>query len=90
MVRLLAALPAALAALLLAAPAAFASGDHGEGLLGETNDQLVTNIGFILIAGIPLLVFLLSVLQWRLDKRKDERKKAAKARAGRQEWRGGW
>ena len=32
----------------------------------------------------------MSVLQWRLDKRKDRRKKAAKALSGVQQYRGGW
>jgi hypothetical protein len=36
------------------------------------------------------LIFLLSMLQHTLDKRKDRRKKAAKARAGSAEWSGGW
>jgi hypothetical protein len=32
----------------------------------------------------------MSLLQWRLDKRKEARKLAAKRRAGAAEWRGGW
>jgi hypothetical protein len=32
----------------------------------------------------------MSVLQWRLDKRKERRKSAAKARAARADLRGGW
>jgi hypothetical protein len=35
-------------------------------------------------------VFLLSMLQWSLDKRKDRRKAAAKARRARADLRGGW
>ena len=70
----------------------FAVGDHdaGEGWWGETNDKIVTNAGFILIGFSPLFIFFASLLQWRLDKRKDARKAAAKARASRPEWRGGW
>ncbi len=64
--------------------------DGGEGWFGETNDKAVTNAGFILIAFFPLFVLFASLLQWRLEKRKDARKAAAKAREGRQEWRGGW
>ena len=64
--------------------------DGGEGTYGLTNDKVVTNAGFLIIGGIPLLIFLLSLLQWRLDKRKDDRKKAAKGRATAQVWRGGW
>ncbi len=74
--------------LALAAPA-FAH-DGGEGWWGETNDRVVTNAGFLIIGGLPLLIFLLSLIQWRLDKRKDDRKRAAKARSGSPSWRGGW
>jgi len=79
----------ALALLALTAPAAVAH-DGGEGLWGETNDKVVTNAGFVLIAFFPLLVFTLSMIQWRLDKRKDARKRAAKARRARADLRGGW
>ena len=81
----------ALTALLLAltAPAALAH-DGGEGWWGETNDKVVTNAGFIIIAAFPLLIFLLSMLQHHLDKRKDARKHAAKARIARADQRGGW
>jgi preprotein translocase subunit SecG len=82
-----------LAALLLAvsAPAALAEGhDGGEGWWGETSDKIVTNAGFIIIAAFPLLILLLSLLQHHLDKRKDNRKRAAKARVARADQRGGW
>ena len=80
-----------LTAFLLAASAPVAAAhDGGEGLWGETNDKVVTNAGFVLIAAFPLLIFLLSMLQWRLDKRKDARKAADKARRARAEARGGW
>jgi hypothetical protein len=74
----------------LLAPVALAVEDHGEGLYGETDDKVVTNAGFILIVAFPLLILFLSLLQWKLDKRKDARKKAAKLRKARAEWRGGW
>jgi TRAP-type mannitol/chloroaromatic compound transport system permease small subunit len=64
--------------------------DGGEGTYGLTNDKVVTNAGFLIIGGLPLLIFILSLIQWRLDKRKEDRKKAAKARAGAPVWRGGW
>ena len=64
--------------------------DGGEGWWGETNDKIVTNYGFILIAFFPLLVLFASLIQWRLDKRKDARKKAEKARKLRADLRGGW
>ena len=78
------------ATLLLSAPMALAQGDGGEGLRGETNDKVVTNAGFILIAFFPLLIFVLSMIQRSLDKRKDRRKAAEKARKARADLRGGW
>ena len=77
--------------LALTAPVAFADvHDGGEGLWGETNDKVITNAGFVLIAFFPLFVLVMSLLQHRLDKRKDERKKAEKARKARADVRGGW
>ena len=78
-----------LAMLLIAAPAALAH-DGGEGWWGETNDKVITNAGFILIAFFPLFILFMSLLQWKLEKRKDARKKAAKARVARADVRGGW
>ncbi len=75
--------------LLVLAPAALAQ-LSGEGTYGETNDKVVTNAGFILIIFFPVLITVLSLVQWRLDKRKDQRKKAAKALGGDDRWRGGW
>ena len=71
------------------APGALAH-DGGEGWWGETNDQVITNAGFILIAFFPLLIFTMSMLQWRLERRKTARKQAAKARQARADLRGGW
>jgi preprotein translocase subunit SecG len=71
------------------APAALAH-DGGEGLWGETNDKVITNAGFVLIAFFPLFILCMSLLQWRLEKRKDARKAAAKARQARADVRGGW
>jgi len=72
------------------AQAALAADDHGEGLWGETDDKVVTNAGFIIIAFFPLFILFMSLLQGRLDKRKYARKAAAKARSQRPEWHGGW
>jgi len=78
-----------IALLAVSAPAALAH-DGGEGLWGETNDKVITNAGFILIAFFPLFILFASLLQWRLDKRKEARKRAAKARVARADARGGW
>jgi preprotein translocase subunit SecG len=85
-------LSVALVVLLVLAPAAFGVDrlDGGEGLYGETDDKVVTNTGFLLIAAFPLIILLMSLLQWRLDKRKAARKKAAKATAARGHARPGW
>lgn len=76
----------AITAVLVAAAPVLAH-DNGEGLYGETNDLVITNAGFILIVFFPLFIFFISLLQWRLEKRKDLRKAAAKARA---QTPGGW
>jgi hypothetical protein len=78
-----------LALLAVGAPAALAH-DGGEGWWGETNDKVITNAGFFLIAFFPVFVLLASMLQWQLDKRKERRKAAAKARSARADMRGGW
>jgi hypothetical protein len=76
---------------LLTAPVALA-GEHdgGEGLYGETNDKVTTIAGFILIAGFPILILILALIQTALDRRKDRRLAAAKARKARADLRGGW
>lgn len=73
----------------LHAPLAMAQ-NSGQGAIGEADDKVVTNAGFILIAFFPLFIFTMSMLQGRLEKRKDARKKAAKARGNSQVWKGGW
>jgi len=89
--RLLIALPAALLTLALVAPLALAGPhDGGQGWVGETNDKLVTNFGFILIAFFPAFILFMSIVQWRLDKRKYARKAAANVRAKDAVWKGGW
>jgi hypothetical protein len=79
----------ALTTVLVLAPAALAH-DGGEGLWGETNDKVVTNAGFILIAFFPLFIFAMSMLQGSLDRRKERRKAAHKALAREDRVRGGW
>jgi hypothetical protein len=78
--------------LALSGPAALAASgnDGGEGLWGETNDKVITNAGFFLIGFFPLFVFAMSMIMWFLDRRKDRRKAAEKARRARADTRGGW
>ena len=76
--------------LLTLAPAAFAHAPGGQGWYGETNDKVITNAMFITIAFIPTLILVLSLIQWRLEKRKHAKMDAAKRRAANVDWRGGW
>jgi hypothetical protein len=88
--RLLAkAAPLALLLMLTLSATAFASND-GRGFYGATDDKVVTDAGFIVIVFFPTFVFLMSKLQGHLEKRKDARKKAAKAQLGNAYLRGGW
>jgi len=75
--------------LALMAPVAFAQ-NSGEGSVGAVDDKDVTNSGFLLIAAFPVFILLMSLLQWRLDKRKNDRKAAVKAAGGDHRWTGGW
>jgi hypothetical protein len=74
---------------LVLAPAADATND-GRGFYGATNDKVVTNTGFLLILFFPILVFVLTMIQIRLEKRKEARYAARKAQLGNARWRGGW
>ena len=80
----------ALLASLVLAPAADAYND-GRGFYGATNDKVVTDAGFILIVFFPMFVFVMSMLQRHLDKRKEARKAAHKTLMGNAaQSRGGW
>ena len=80
-----------LSLLLLSAGPAFAqASDQGEGTYGPASDKVVTDVGFMLIAGFPLLILILSLIQHALDQRKYRRLAAAKARRARADERGGW
>jgi hypothetical protein len=83
------ALPLALLLVLVLAPVALAS-NNGRGFYGETDDKVVTDAGFILILFFPAFIFVASMIQGRLEKRKDARKAAAKAQRGNAFLRGGW
>ena len=69
---LAAALLTALLSLLIAAPLALA--DNGVGLLGPADDKTVTFFCFGVIAFFAVLVIVLSVIQGRLEKRKERRR----------------
>jgi len=71
------------------APAALAAND-GRGLYGATNDKVVTDAGFILIIAFPTFVFVASLIQGHLEKRKQARKAAHKALISNGHMRGGW
>jgi putative copper export protein len=68
----LAALSAALLSLPLAAPLALA--DNGVGLAGPTTDKTVTFFCFGVIAFFAILVTVLSIIQGRLEARKERRR----------------
>jgi hypothetical protein len=87
--RLLPTFTSSVLLLLMLAPAALAEND-GRGFYGATDDKVVTDAGFILIIFFPMFVFVMSMIQSRLDKRKQARKAAEKAHLGNAQWRGGW
>jgi hypothetical protein len=70
--RTVAALTSILAMMLVAAPAAFA--EDGVGLAGPTTDKTVTFFCFGVIFFFVLLVVVMSLIQGKLEKRKDRRK----------------
>jgi putative copper export protein len=67
-----AALGAVLLSLLLAAPLALA--DNGVGLAGPTTDKTVTFFCFGVIAFFAILVIVLSIVQGKLEARKERRR----------------
>jgi hypothetical protein len=71
-VRFTSALAAALALLLAQAQAALAA--DGIGLAGRVSDKTVTLVCFGVIAFFPILVISLSIIQGRLEARKDRRR----------------
>ncbi len=67
-----AAIGVALLSLLLAAPIAFA--DNGVGLAGPTTDKTITFFCFGVIAFFAITVIVLSIVQGRLEARKERRR----------------
>ena len=88
--RIITALTVFSVTLLAAAPAWAGESGGGQGFYGETNDKVITNAMFIVIAFFPTLILVLSLIQWRLDKRKHTKMDAAKRRAVNSDWHGGW
>jgi hypothetical protein len=72
---LLTSLAVLVVSLALAAPAL--AHDNGEGLVGETDDKLVTFFSLGVVIFFAILVALLSIAQAALEKRKEEKKTAA-------------
>jgi hypothetical protein len=70
--RVAAALVSVLVAMLAMAPAALA--ENGVGLAGPTDDKMVTFFCFGVIAFFALLPIVLSLIQGRLEKRKEQRR----------------
>jgi putative copper export protein len=70
--RTAAALLSVLALMLVAAPPAMA--DNGVGLAGPTTDKTVTFFCFGVIAFFAILVIAMSLLQGKLEKRKELRR----------------
>jgi hypothetical protein len=69
--RVAAAVVAICAAMLALAPAAMAA--DGVGLYGRTDDKVVTFFAFGLMAFFTILVVVLSLIQIRLENRKERR-----------------
>jgi len=67
-----AALVAVLLSMLLAAPVALA--ENGVGLAGPTTDKTVTFFCFGVIGFFAILVAVLTIVQERLERRKEQRK----------------
>lgn len=72
MKRTVAATLSFLALMLVAAPAALA--DNGVGLAGPTTDKTVTFFCFGVIAFFVVLVVVMSLIQGKLEKRKERRR----------------
>jgi hypothetical protein len=53
---------------------ALIASDNGEGLVGETDDRIITFFSLGVVAFFAIAVVLLSALQGRLEKRKEQRK----------------
>ena len=66
--------PILVTALLLVPAAPAFAGDNGEGLLGETDDRIVTFFSLGVVVFFAVFVILMSWLQGALERRKEQRK----------------
>jgi hypothetical protein len=55
---------------------ALLASDNGEGLVGETDDRIITFFSLGVVVFFVVAVILLSILQARLERRKEQRKAA--------------
>lgn len=76
--------------LLVAAPAALARYDGGQGIYGETTDKAVTNIMFGVILFFPAACLVLTLIHNRLDKRKAAKLAGRARESAHADGRGGW
>jgi hypothetical protein len=54
--------------------------DNGEGLIGETDDRIVTFFSLGVLLFFPLVALIGTVLQTRLERRREEKHEAAHRR----------
>ena len=87
---ILATLLATATVLLVLAPDALARAYNGEGWYGQTSDRTITYAMYTVIGFFPTIIIILSLIQWRLDRRKHAKLAAARRRAASIDWRGGW
>jgi nitrogen fixation/metabolism regulation signal transduction histidine kinase len=64
-----------IASLALAAPA-FAASDDGQGLVGETDDKIVTFVSLGVLLFFVLVIVVGSAIQGALERRKEAKKQA--------------
>jgi membrane protease YdiL (CAAX protease family) len=88
--RILTVLTAVAVAVLVAAPTALATNYGGEGWYGETSDKTITYAMYLVIIFFPTIIVIFSLIQWRLERRKQAKLRAARRRAASADWRGGW
>ena len=76
--RITTALPLSLISLLLLAGPALATegNDNGEGLVGETDDKIITFFSLGVVLFFTFVVIFGTIIQSALEKRKDARKRA--------------